>query len=254
MVNPQGMIIAFEGLDYSFKETNSKAFYERLKATLENERPTESSDYLVYQTFPRYTNDSSLFVRGWLNGSYNREALKECPTLVNSFYALDRMDFWYSIGSRGTNTSNINSIRDKCFIFDRYSFSNTIYNGGNTLIRINDISYEEKNFLVPLPDIVVFLRYPTLQLFLDNLKSKNGKDENERDIDFLTTAYNRLDRLIDLLIDPDVYSTFSKPIIPVIVDVTNSHSAIRDRDNIADEVWYRTVSAMYKVVNNRKYG
>ena len=127
MVNPKGMIIAFEGLDYSFKETNSKAFYERLKATLENECPLDSSDYLVYQTFPRYTNDSSLFVRGWLNGSYNREALKECPTLVNSFYALDIMDFWYSIGSRGTNTSNINSIRDKCFIFDRYSFSNTIY-------------------------------------------------------------------------------------------------------------------------------
>ena len=57
----QGKLFAFEGLDCSFKETNSKAYLDYLRS---KGRKAELF------SFPRYDKESSYFVREYLGGKY----------------------------------------------------------------------------------------------------------------------------------------------------------------------------------------
>lgn len=53
---PKGLIIAFEGLDCSFKETNYKEFASRLV----RDYPSKQ-DFIITESFPRYQNKGSYF-------------------------------------------------------------------------------------------------------------------------------------------------------------------------------------------------
>ena len=64
---PKGLIIAFEGLDCSFKETNCINFFRRIQDEF-----SESSKNIFYESFPRYGNWSTKAVEKWLNGSIDR--------------------------------------------------------------------------------------------------------------------------------------------------------------------------------------
>ena len=58
----KGKIIAFEGLDCSFKETNYKKFTENLKKNYE----LKEGEDLVTESFPRYDNDITIPLKKWL--------------------------------------------------------------------------------------------------------------------------------------------------------------------------------------------
>ena len=86
---PGGKIIAFEGLDNCFKETNARAFAEKLAATFPFGR-------IEYESFPRYNDWSSALLKKWLNGDFDRDLLKQCPEVIKSFFTIDRVAYWNS--------------------------------------------------------------------------------------------------------------------------------------------------------------
>ena len=63
-----GRIIAFEGLDNSFKETNYHAFVARLRYSADVEILTES--------FPRYGTQSAIMLEKWLDDLSERKEVK----------------------------------------------------------------------------------------------------------------------------------------------------------------------------------
>ena len=121
-------IIAFEGLDCSFKETNCKAFVNYAKYAV------EVGTTIVTESFPRYENESSIFVRKWLDGkSFDRDFLKKHSMAVDSFYSIDRFSYWYDrTDHNGYSIMDImkqNTNTFYTFIFDRYPETNEA-NGG----------------------------------------------------------------------------------------------------------------------------
>ena len=77
-----GIIIAFEGLDCSFKETNYNEFVQRMKAVY-------GSDNILTESFPRYDNESSIALKKWLNGIFDRVHLIKFLFGVNCLYSID---------------------------------------------------------------------------------------------------------------------------------------------------------------------
>ena len=105
----RGKIIVLEGIDCSFKETQSKMLLDLL---------TNIGIKTTLISFPTYDDESSVFVRRFLNGEYGDEV---SPELISTFYALNRYD-----------TFNRENIMDRLeqgewFIFDRYTYSNVIH-------------------------------------------------------------------------------------------------------------------------------
>ena len=77
-----GVLIVIEGSDGSGKGTQFNLLNERLKAA--------GYDVAVFD-FPRYENESSYFVRQYLNGNFG-PAAEISPFTASLFYALDRYE------------------------------------------------------------------------------------------------------------------------------------------------------------------
>ena len=273
---PHCKIIAFEGLDCSFKETNYKAFSERFKKFFTDaqmyyppECPKELK--LIYQrcnpiiceSFPRYNTEFSLFVNQWLQGNYDREMLKEHPDIINTFYALDRFDFWHHFTSTpfgdDIKIRNIDFYQKggAVFIFDRYTGSNAIYNPvSGDRIGVPDLLHDASAFyskplsteesitntgkvdLIPPPDIVVFMRMKSFDVLLNSIANKKDKDKNELDKDFLHEIWLRAEQAINR----DVYKDAGIKLISI--DVLSKNGSFRSRENIAEEVWFKVMGAL----------
>lgn len=100
-------IIVFEGMDCSYKETNSRKLSEYFK------RYTDYS--VIYQSFPRYSVRSSYFVREYLNGKY-----QDNKYISIYSYLLDMIDWWYDISDKEVEDKSI-------IILDRFYLSNLYY-------------------------------------------------------------------------------------------------------------------------------
>lgn len=100
-------IIVFEGMDCSYKETNSRKLSEYFN---------RYSDYtVIYQSFPRYSVGSSYFVREYLNGKYQNNKYISIYS-----YLLDMIDWWVDISDRIVEDKSI-------IILDRFYLSNLYY-------------------------------------------------------------------------------------------------------------------------------
>ena len=107
----QGLFITIEGSDGSGKETQFKLLAERLKAA--------GYDVSVYD-FPQYHQESSYFVREYLNGAYgSAEALG--PYTPSLFFALDRFSVSHKIKRDLTD--------GKIVLSNRYVGSNMAHQG-----------------------------------------------------------------------------------------------------------------------------
>lgn len=122
---PRGQIIAFEGLDCSFKETNFKQFIDYLKL----EYPKESERCLVTASFPRYGFGACFMVEQFLNNRIDSTRFRaNFSDTVCSFYSIDRLDFWnhfYNFNGINLTYLDIARLPQSCFVFDRYSLSPT---------------------------------------------------------------------------------------------------------------------------------
>ena len=224
----KGTIIAFEGLDNSFKETNCTTFALRLSE--------EKWDYMTYyESFPRYNSEWSFAIKKWLNGSIDREYLKSHPKLLCSFYASDRMAYWhepYMEQDHNYYKYIDNYINDKCyFVFDRYDSSkiyNTLSGGMPTL---EDFTFDRDFAGNPVPDITVVMRMGDFSVLEDLIKEKENKDLNETDIEFLKNTWDKL----EYAINNELFQKAGSKL--VVVNCLNDNGSIKGKKEIADFIW-----------------
>ena len=178
----KGKIIVFEGLDYSFKEHNSKRLYEYIKDNI--------TEKVILLSFPNYQSNSSYFVNEYLQGKYG-ECSKVDERECTLFYAMDRYDT--------IKKNNVHQLLEQGYyiIMDRYIGSNLIFQTAkiyNNIEKGNDIFTEEiiDNYIdwaleleleilkLPQWDTVIYMNMP-LRVSYPLMKErdlKNGKEED----------------------------------------------------------------------------
>jgi thymidylate synthase ThyX/thymidylate kinase len=167
-----GLFLVIEGSDGSGKGTQFKLLVERLKA--------EGYDVSTYD-FPQYENDSSYYVREYLNGNYgSAEALG--PYTPSLFYALDRFSAAQNIAA--------DLAAGKVVISNRFTGSNMAHQGTKFQTEQERIAFfkwldqlEFGMLQIPKPDQNVVLLVPaeTAQQLVDQ-KEARSYTEKKRDI------------------------------------------------------------------------
>lgn len=237
---PGGKIIAFEGLDNCFKETNARAFAEKLATTFPFGR-------IEYESFPRYDDWSSALLKKWLNGDFDRDLLKQCPEVIKSFFTIDRVAYWNSkIFSREFGyTTNIELYKSEnhphAFIFDRYNVSNILYN--NKRITPEDFRSEE-SMEIPSPDIVVWLMYHNFDFYISELQKKKNRDMNENDTNMLREVWDK----ISYIKNGKIFERAG--ITPVWIYCDERNKQIKSRDKLTFEIW-EEVSTVVNSMNGK---
>jgi dTMP kinase len=193
MSQPKGLFIVIEGSDGSGKGTQFNLLKERLRAT--------GYDVAVFD-FPRYENDSSYFIRRYLNGEYG-PASKISPYTASLFFALDRFEASKDIEK---------ALREgKVVLSNRYVGSNMAHQGGKFADPVEQRGFfvwednlEFELLKIPRPDINFFLRVPA-QVSYELIKKKSQReytakshDEHEGDLNHLKNAITTYDLLCQL--------------------------------------------------------
>lgn len=188
----RGKIINFEGLDYSFKETNSKRLYEYIKRCV--------SEKVILISFPNYKSDSSYFVHEYLKKSYgNANDVDEKQASL--FYAMDRFDTMKKL--------DIEKLLDQGYyiILDRYTGSNLIFQTTKIYNKFQDSTFVdyfveefmewaldlEHNILkLPEADTVIYMNMPVKISYplMQERALKNGETEDchESDREFMESV------------------------------------------------------------------
>ncbi|MBX4188734.1 deoxynucleoside kinase, partial [Candidatus Saccharibacteria bacterium] len=188
-----GVFIVLEGSDGSGKGTQFNLLKERLGAV--------GYDVATYD-FPRYEEDSSHFVKEYLNGNYG-PASEISPYTASLFYALDRYE--------ASKQIILDLERGKIVLANRYVGSNMAHQGskfGNPQEQrgffVWDDNLEYELLKLPRPDINIFLRVPA-EVSYDLIAKKaarkytsNSRDEHEGDIKHLKKSVATYDLLCQL--------------------------------------------------------
>ncbi|HVX58388.1 MAG TPA: thymidylate kinase, partial [Candidatus Saccharimonadales bacterium] len=188
-----GTFIVIEGSDGSGKGTQFRLLKERLAAV--------GYDVEVFD-FPQYDQDSSHFVKQYLNGHYG-PAGSISPYTASLFYALDR----YEAAPRIRKALE----QGKIVLCNRYVGSNMAHQGGKF-----DDEVEQRSFFVwedsleyqllgiPRPRLNIFLKVPaeTAQELVAKKKArqytKQSHDEHEADLEHLKKSVATYDLLCEL--------------------------------------------------------
>jgi len=165
-------IIQIEGIDGAFKETNSKLLEEYLKNKGYN---------VLRMSFPNYNNESSIFVRKYLNGEYDIDN----QYIVATFFVYDIYN-WFNKIKNSADYEKIDFI-----IFDRYIGSSMIYQTAKLPIEDKKIDFliklDElyKTLKLPIPDCTIYLNLP-VDLSIKSINARGlKKDIIEKDIEYL---------------------------------------------------------------------
>lgn len=178
-----GKFIVFEGLDCSFKETNSNKLYEYIKKTY-----PEINMKIVH--FPRYGEPACCMVEKYLNGECKNELT---TTFMKSLpFLFDMVDYFITEGNK--------HLANKGWIIaDRYWYSNIFYRGAENCPPIEDIPmmrstmyniFDELNkitskMMLPSPDFV-FLMKSHFRTVKEKLESKTTNlDEHTKNLDYI---------------------------------------------------------------------
>ena len=182
-------IIVFEGLDCSFKETNSIA--------LTNYIGKDAKRY----TFPDYDNDRSYYIKQFLGKNYPKDISKK---IIRNMYLMEMYDKW--------NTEIKEDIRNgiKYIIFDRFWYSGLYYNCSNDN-DYNDLTMEALHtYRLPVADLL-FKMITDPNLMIQKLKEKFSGDIYESNIQKMLEIYKRFntfdfcgDRQEDIYITEDI--------------------------------------------------
>ena len=178
-----GKFIVFEGLDCSFKETNSNKLYEYIK-----DKHPEINVKIVH--FPRYGEPACCMVEKYLNGECKNELT---TTFMKSLpFLFDMVDYFVTEGNK--------HLANKGWIIaDRYWYSNIFYRGAENCPPIEDIPmmrstmyniFDELNkitskMMLPSPDFV-FLMKSHFRTVKEKLESKaTNLDEHTKNLDYI---------------------------------------------------------------------
>jgi len=147
VTSDKGIFIVLEGVDGSGKSTQFKLLAERLKAV--------GYDIEIFK-FPQYNQDSSHFIKKYLNGEYGK-AESISPYTASLFYALDRYEAAPKIKAALQ--------QGKIVLADRYVGSNMAHQGSKFTnsgeqrgFFIWEDGLEFQMLGIPRPDLNIFLR------------------------------------------------------------------------------------------------
>lgn len=188
-----GIFIVLEGTDGSGKGTQFDLLVERLHK--------EGHDVAMFD-FPQYKQDSSYFVREYLNGNYGT-AEEVGPYTGSLFYALDRY--------QAANEIKEALQAGKVVIANRFTGSNMAHQG----TKFNNAQERKGYYLwldaiefqmlgIPRPDLSVVLRVPaeTAQKLVDRKEARDYTDKkrdlHEADLSHLKKAVEVYDNLCQL--------------------------------------------------------
>lgn len=209
VINPKyTLVIALEGLDGTYKETNSKA----LKDYCEEYFNKYSKDVSIkLLSFPRYKKHSSFFVNRYLKGIFESiidddrtgEGIEKCK------HDLERVSIFFLEDMYASIVEEINKqeifYKPTVLILDRYFYSMLYYLTKNYLLYIErtrnfDINYIRKDidtiiaplvndvFELPKADYVIKLKN-TQEEFTKAFKTRdNNLDIYESDDDYLSSV------------------------------------------------------------------
>lgn len=205
VINPKyTLVIALEGLDGTYKETNSKA----LKDYCEEYFNKYSKDVSIkLLSFPRYKNHSSFFVNRYLKGTFESiidddrtgEGIEKCK------HDLERVSIFFLEDMYSAIVEEINKqeifYKPTVLILDRYFYSMLYYLTKNYLLYIErtrnfDINYIRKDIdtiIAPLVNDVFEL--PKADYVI---KLKNTQEE-------FTKAFKTRDNNLDIYESDDAY-------------------------------------------------
>ena len=204
-------MITFEGMDCSYKETNSN----RLKTELENQ------GYEVeLVSFPRYNNPSAYFVEKYLSGNIKVNRSDTVGDLIYSaitvclLYVVDMFKWYNEYIDKLIGVDKLDE-KKRIVIFDRYVYSNLYYPIPN-LFEIIRISYSKeevedtvvefqnkivkqvmKSFDIPKVDLIIKM-VSDRNLLYEKVKEKN-KDKKgdlyESNINYLMDCFDIFKKL-----------------------------------------------------------
>lgn len=187
----KGKIIVFEGLDYSFKETNSKKLYQYIKENI--------TEKVKLFSFPNYESESSYFVKQYLKGNYGE--LNDINHYTTSlFYLVDRFDT--------VKKEKIEELLEEGYyiILDRYIGSNLIFQSAKIdQIYDNEIkaNIEKIKYLswiknleysickLPKEDITIYMNMP-IKVSYELMKERELKNNQDKDIHEANRRYLEL--------------------------------------------------------------
>lgn len=188
------MLIVFEGVDASGKQTQCEAYYNYLK---------EKGLDVLRISFPDYESPSSSLVKMYLGGEFGENANDISPYAASSFYAVDRYASYKTKWGKYLSDGKI-------ILADRYVTSNMIHQAAKLenieekdafLQWVYDFEYEKMG--LPKPDAVLFLDMPphfAMELMAkraNKITNEAEKDIHEKDRDHIVKAYNNAKYVAD---------------------------------------------------------
>ena len=216
-----GKFIAIDGLDGSGKGTQSELLVKRLMADGKRVRVL---------SFPVYENDSSLFVRMYLEGKLGDKPSDTNAYAASMFFGADRYVSYRTDWKKDIDDP------DTVVVANRYTTANAVH-------QLSKLPKDEwEGFLawlwdfefgklgLPEPDLVLYLELPP-KLSLSLVKSRSDTTGQKMDIHELDTAY------MDKCYDAALYSC--KRLGWKQIKCYNG-DVIRTREDIAAEI-YRKV-------------
>lgn len=181
-------IFVIEGTDGSGKQTQTQLIYDRLIK--------EKKDVQKF-SFPNYDNLSSGPVREYLNGNISKNANDISAKAASLFFAVDRYITYKE------NIEKYYNDNKSIILFDRYTTSNMLHQGGKILKATNSYdkleeyvswlkSIEYDDLMLPIPTQVFFLHMNvdfTIKLMNERcIKQNVVKDIHETDSTHLEMA------------------------------------------------------------------
>lgn len=188
----KGVFIALEGTDGSGKATQVKLLADRLQ---------QAGYDVVTIDFPRYQEESSYFVREYLNGAYG-SAESVGPYTGSLFYALDRYEAAASIREALD--------QGKIVLADRFTGSNMAHQGAKFInpeerrgyfIWLDNLEFVTMNIPRPAKNFVLRVPAEVSSKLLSDRRTSSGdttKDIHEADSDHLKRSVAMYDELCQL--------------------------------------------------------
>ena len=222
----KGGIICFEGLDYSFKETNSKMLEEYIYDNITTK--------VLRIPFPNYESESAIYVKNYLSRKYG-ELTDIDPEVVSLFYALDRYDTLHNFNLLGFK--NINDLLDQHYyiIFDRYLGSNLCFqtakidNDEDKEVFIKkQIDLELNKMKLPEPDVTIFMNMP-IEYSFKLLKKRDPavpNDIHESNYNYMLKVEKECNKIAD---------RFDWKIVDCL-ELKDSKMEIKSKENLFNEV------------------
>lgn len=213
-----GKFIAIDGLDGSGKGTQSEILVERLK---------KEGKQVRVLSFPVYENDSSLFVKMYLEGKLGSKPSDTNAYAASMFFATDRYVSYRTDWKKDIDDP------DTIVVANRYTTANAVH-------QLSKLPRDEwEDFLawlwdfefgklgLPEPDLVLYLELPP-KLSLSLVKGRSASTGQKMDIHELDTAY------MDKCYEAALYSC--KKLNWCQIKCYNGDE-IRTREDIAEEIY-----------------